>query len=711
MKFFQTLLPVLFFALAPLSANHTPGASDLQAQEPVRVELVAEDQTIQAGRPFWVGIKMQMQEGWDTYWVNPGDAGFPTQVDWQLPEGFTADAIEWPYPEKFESESMVGYGYTGNVMLLAKVTPPKTLDTDHVTLAAEISWLACNNACVPGQASVSLPMQVSTTTPALNMANRPEFTKARDRLPHSGEVAVNVEEDSIILTFVPDQSMGSVMDAVFFPEQGMLIDSTAPQDLGKVAEGYALNVKLGLGGDLPENIKGVLLIRDQTKGIEQAIQVDTQFVNAVVSHAKTDLSLFFLTLGLAFVGGLILNVMPCVLPVIALKIFSFVKMADQKRSEIVKHGGAFAGGVVVSFWILSGALLLLRAYGQGIGWGFQLQEPVFVAILASILFLLGLSLFGLFEMGTSLISLGNKTSKIRSPLWGAFFSGVLATLVATPCTGPLLGPAVGFAMTLPAIMALLVFTSLGLGMAFPYVLFSFFPALVKYLPKPGNWMTTFKQLMGFVMMATVAWLVWVFGAQTGNMAIFFLLVSFLILAIGGWIFGRWATPLKKKRTRLFATAISLFLILGGGAIAIDAARKPPEDTGVMAHQNGWESFSPERVRELRAAGTPVFVDFTAKWCLICQANKVTLHSSDVQKAFNQAGVVTMMADWTKKDNVITKELEKFGRSGVPLYVLYPGDSESEPHILPQTLSSKTVAEYLTKLDNESFVASEDSQND
>lgn len=678
-------------------------------ETPVRAELKAEEESIQPGRPFWVGVELKMAEGWDTYWMNPGDSGFPTQVNWQLPEGFTAGPLEWPYPETITTDSLVAFGYTDSVLLLSQITPPKNLPAgEPVVLEADVNWLACKDSCVPGSAHLSLSLPVSDAIPKADKQVASLFAQTRQALPQQieeGNLTILSKADEIVMFFKPQPgSLGEVIEMQFIPHEGQIIDYAAPQPFQIEKEGITLNVKKAAPGSELESVKGVLLVSEKGNSIKRAIHVNTQTSSTTVTHHE-GVSSVGIALLFAFLGGLILNVMPCVLPVIALKIFGFVKMAHQKRGVILQHGAVFSLGVLISFWVLSGALLILRAYGEGIGWGFQLQEPVFVAILAGILFLLGLSLFGLFEVGTSMISLGSKAapSQGSSPLKSSFMSGVLATLVATPCTGPLLGPALGFAMTLPPVSALMIFTMMGIGMAFPYLLFSAFPKLVRFLPKPGNWMITFKQLMGFLMMATVVWLVWVFGAQTDNMATFVLLTGLLVLAIGGWIFGRWGAPTRRRLTRTVAIALSaLLFFVGGGAVIMTAKQHrdfstPTEGGTHLVAEHGWEVYNPERVAELRAQGVPVFVDFTAKWCLICQANKAILHSANLTQAFKDKGVVTMIADWTKKDPVITEQLEKLGRTGVPVYVLYPGDLQGKPLILPQTLSAKVVTDYLGKL--------------
>ncbi|MFN0065723.1 MAG: protein-disulfide reductase DsbD family protein, partial [Chlamydiales bacterium] len=703
----RLILPLIFILsgviLAPLHAEEVKAPLVERSAEPVSAQLLSENSSIAAGQPFWVGVELKLAPGWDTYWINPGDAGLPTKIDWQLPAGFKAGPIQWPYPEKFTNDQMVGFGYTGSVLLMTKITPPSELKAgEKIDLQADVTWLACKDSCQPGSAQLVLQIPIAEKA-ELNPTTGALFIKERTKLPQTltrkeGRLTVSAKDENIVLNLQLEKNLPQIKEMVFIPAQGDVIDYGAPQKMELDRGGITLNMKRSQGGvALPSEMKGVLVVSQVGSPAKYVIQVDTHILELAQKHL-VGFSSFMIAIGLAFVGGLILNVMPCVMPVIALKIFSFVKMANERRRVIFQHGMLFGLGVLISFWALAGGLLLLRSFGSSVGWGFQLQEPAFVAVLIAILFLLGLSLFGLFELGTSLISLGSKTKVHSSPYLSSFMSGVLATLVATPCTGPLLGPALGLAMTLSPVKSLMIFTGMGLGMASPYLIFAAFPKLIRFLPKPGNWMTTFKQVMGFLMMATVGWLVWVFAAQTGHTALLVLLISLVIMAIGGWIFGRWGTPLKSKMTRGIATLLAIALIGFSGYGTISAARKfeaVPQQQ--IAASDDWQAYTPEKVQQLRSDGKSVFIDFTAKWCLICQTNKVILHSSGVMKEFQERGVVTLTADWTKRDATITKQLEKLGRSGVPVYVLYPADIEQEPYILPQNLTAKVIHDYLEKL--------------
>ncbi|MGD8778077.1 MAG: thioredoxin family protein [Ignavibacteria bacterium] len=433
----------------------------------------------------------------------------------------------------------------------------------------------------------------------------------------------------------------------------------------------------------------------------QKVEEKTDTVQNIITKAPletTQLSgesiTVFAAIAFAFLGGIILNLMPCVLPVLSLKIMGIIEQAGEAPREKLKHGLLFTFGVLVSFWILAGLLLVLRAGGEQLGWGFQLQSPGFVIVLSIFLFLFGLSMFGVFEIGTTLTAVG-QGKKNRSAYMGSFTSGVLATVVATPCTAPFMGSALGFALSQPAYVSLLVFTILGLGMAAPYLVLTSIPKLLRFIPKPGAWMETMKQFMGFLLMATVLWLLWVLSLQTGSEGVIILLASLILISISGWIYGRWgniAKEIKVRRTAQVAAALILIVALSFSLKNIEA--KTSETTGIYIQGTiEWQQFSPELVEELRLENKPVFIDFTAAWCLSCQVNEeVAFGSEEVQKAFAEKGIVTLKADWTNKDETITKALAEFGRNSVPLYVYYaPGE---EVKILPEIITAGIVLEYL-----------------
>lgn len=714
--------------MCPLSIFAAEGPS------PVKVELIQEEKSIQPNRPFWVALRLKLEEGWHVYWKNPGDAGMPLQVEWKLPAGFEAGPLQWPFPEKFNTADMVGFGYKDEVVLLTQITPPSNLKPGtKLSVEGQANWLVCSaSACQPGSAPFSLPLTIKESPPQLSKEVLALFEEARAKIPHTHIEIKTSRKEGIVHLEVPKESASAhketIKEAYFFPEHKDVIDhSIAPQVTVSPSHDNRYLVSLKGSDEIGAEshiLKGVLVLHTQ-KGIQAidvhspiqelgeldlvALRESSDYTPSIGQDTPSDTSFSFaggwvLALFFAFLGGMILNLMPCVLPVISFKVMSFIKMAGQSRALIFKHGLMFSFGVILSFWILASLMLILRAYGQSVGWGFQLQEPLFVVFLASLLFIFAISLFGVFEWGMFFASWAGqaeveKTQK-SSGYIGSFFSGVLATAVATPCTGPFLGSAVGFAVTLPIWQALLIFTSLGLGMCFPYLLLAAFPSYLRFMPKPGAWMETFKQLMGFLLLATVLWLLWVFSAQTDSFSLLCLLTGFLCFSIAAWIYGKGCSPIVSRVKRAIGyVCVIFFAFVGCQVILFPRASWSIEanDSSLASKKDvwaGWEEFSPERVEQLRKEGRPILIDFTAKWCLICQANHMVLSSAETEKKLAEAGVVKLKADWTKNDPVITKELSKFGRNSVPLYVLYGGKDKKDPVLLPQVLTAEVVSDHL-----------------
>lgn len=689
-----------------ISAGATPVKT-----EHVEAELVSEVQTIQPGRPFWVGVRLRMQPEWHVYWRNAGDAGLPTTITWQLPEGFQAGEIQWPYPIRFKLDDFVNFGYEDEVLLLTRITPPATLSPGQkVQLRANVEWLVCKDICVPESAELTLELPVAEAA-RINSRWVEAFAETRAKLPlkqSEWRVEAAIRDTTLVIVATPPAWFrGNFSSLLFFPYPEGIIHNAGEQVFEKVGPAYHLYVPLSPDRESdPKEISGILVCdtgwrgAGSEKALEFTAPIRSRLPVAPASTGSSDVSGLGLALVFAFLGGMILNLMPCVLPVLSLKILGFVQQAGESRSKAFQHGLIFTLGVLVSFWVLAGALLLLRAGGEQLGWGFQLQSPAFVTVLSVFLFLFGLSLFGVFEIGAALMGVGQKASG-QSGVWGSFMSGVTATVVATPCTAPFMGSALGFALTQPPWASMLIFTFLGLGMAAPYVVFSATPALLKYLPKPGPWMETLKQFMGFLLMGTVIWLLWVLSIQTGAEGVLKLLITLLLVAAGAWVLGRWGHIAREKSTRLRARIVAAVLIL----LALGFSLHTIEPTAAMAspisqRSHGsihWQPFSPERVQQLRREGKPVFIDFTAAWCLSCQVNeKVAFGSPEVQKAFEELGVVTLVADWTSRDETITRALAQFGRNSVPLYVLYPPDG-SEPIILPEIITPGIVLEALEKI--------------
>lgn len=684
------------------SPKSEPQTSALQQEAPLKITLHPEENSAQPGRAFWVLVHFDIKDGWQTYWKNPGDAGMAPRIQWTVPDGWTVGELVWPQPDRFDADGIIGFGYENEMLLMAQITPAKTFAQDSASIKAQVNWLACSDTtCLPGSNQIQASIPVNSSEPQIQTGSAGLFEKIRANIPQNEASLKAEQKNGFIELSISESDQGKFEKAEFFPED---------TDVINYKEGARFNAKgtvfLAASNPSAHQLKGVLVLSSDGKKKALEVNIPIQHADQIALLDKPTIQTapingtefeggFAMALLFAFAGGMILNLMPCVLPVISLKIFSFVKMAGENRSLILKHGIAFSVGVILSFWVLAGALLALQAYGESVGWGFQLQEPLFVAILASIMFILGLSMFGIMEIGTSLTALAGNIKHESKGLTSSFLSGVLATAVATPCTGPFLGSAVGFAVTLPAPLAMLVFTVLGFGMAFPYLLLSAFPSLMRYLPRPGNWMLVFKEIMGFFMMATTLWLLWVFSAQTSNVALMALLVAFFFMGIGCWIYGKWGSPVKTKRTRYISYLFSLGLFAIAIYTFVSATTAPTTHLSAkeQAHE-GWETFSPERVAELQAQGIPVFIDFTAKWCLICQANHAVLSLEQVADTFEQKGVVKMKADWTKNDPVITEALRKFGRNSVPLYVLYGANEDKTPQILPQVLTTDVVIDSL-----------------
>lgn len=698
----------LFLALALLII---PLITSPLHSEPVELALKTETESVQPGSPFWMALDLTMEDGWHAYWKNPGDAGMAPQIVWTLPEGFEVEAVEWPYPNGFEVGPLEAYGYSEKAVLLAKIRPPAKTDLSKAEIKADVRWVVCNDeTCLPGSSESSVSLTIESTPPLSTLSEKEFFEKARQKIPQSMpllslEINGTSKEAVICLS---SEAMAGFEKARFFPETGKVSFSKRPHPTEP--DHYILSFKIAEGEtELPS--KGVLVAEEKSYELQLAEDTSVALADSVPSlkapASHTDaLDSLLVALVFAFLGGIILNLMPCVLPVVALKVLDFVNLAGQDRWHTLKHGLFFALGVLVSFWALAGLLLVLQSLGESVGWGFQLQEPAFVAGLAMLMVVFALSLFGVFEMGVVFASwAGQKEHSKKSNAqegshsYAAFFSGVLATAVATPCTGPFLGSAIGYAVTLPPAGALAIFTSLGLGMALPYLLLTAFPQLLRFIPRPGKWMDTFRQAMGFMMLIAALWLTWVFASQTLEPASIILLGAFLLIGIACWILGNWATPYKKKRTRLISWVAAVLLVaVSFKAVSFASSLQRSsamEEKGIVA-EGDWEEFSPVRLKELKDKGIPVFVDFTAKWCITCQFNHMALSTASVESKIKEKGIIKMKADWTQRNPVITEEMKKFGRSGVPLYVLYEGE---QPQILPQTLTPDIVISSFEKIKN------------
>ncbi|MEE7457494.1 thiol:disulfide interchange protein [Methylorubrum populi] len=700
----RLLTPILALALtfaAPALAQGTLTAA--KAKDLVRASLVAESEAVVPGRTATLGLHMVMKPGWHVYWRNPGDSGLPPEMAWRLPVGFSVGAVDWPVPERIPVQTLMNFGYEGAVTLLVPLTvPAKAAPGETVRLAGTLSYLVCEEICIPGSAELSLDLPVAASTePASGQAAL--FARARAALPEAapGPVRTSREGDRLVLHLDrPGLSAESVSGAAFFPYAEGAIENAAPQDLTVDAAGLHLTLTPGDAKQPPEALAGVLALTEA--GARKAFAlgeapaappaVTAPAAEAPPAPAEESLTLWSAA-GLALLGGLILNLMPCVFPVLSIKVLSLVRQAGESTARVRLHGLAYTAGVLASFLGLAGLLIALKAGGAGIGWGFQLQSPVVVALLAYGLFAMGLSLSGVVHLGGRLVGLGDGLTR-RAGYSGSFFTGVLATLVATPCTAPFMGAAVGFALTQSPATALTVFASLGLGLALPFLALTAFPQALRRLPRPGAWMDVLKGALAFPVYVTVAWLIWVLAQQVGPNGLLAGLTGLVLVGLAAWAWER-ARDAARLGTGI-ARAAALVALAGalGLVSALDGDRAAARGTTLA---QGEEAFTQARLDALRGEGRTVFVDMTAAWCITCQVNERTVLARDsVQAAFRGGGVAYLKGDWTNQNPEITRLLERYGRSGVPLYLVYRGTSEAQ--VLPQFLTEAVVLAAIGKGD-------------
>ncbi len=703
----------------------------------LRLELAAAVDTVQPGSSFDVALKLTPAEGWHVYWKNPGDVGLPTTLDWKLPEGLQGGELEFPAPTRFVDGSFVSYGYEAPVLLLSTLTASSKLEPGgELRAQARATWTICReDRCIPGKADLSLQLPVLAMQAISNDAWSGQIETARRSFPSAGKkgwsATAEVYDDFVQVSLRSPESLGaSLSELQVYPLARGLVEDDVPARSQPGGAGILVSLARQTGSEVPESTRFLFKWpsvdkqpRNGQTGYDAVeLDVDLKTVSGRLSSVVapqpaaegasqggldtgvgeappvSDMTIM-LALLLALAGGLVLNLMPCVFPVLSLKILSFVQMAGDEPAAVRRHGLVFGAGVVLSFQALAAVMITLKAGGQELGWGFQLQSPAFVAAMALLLFALALQLVGTFDIGYSLTASAGQLEGGTSGYKGSFLSGVLATVLATPCTAPFMGAALGFAVQRPPLEAMSVFTSLGLGMALPYVMLSFSPALLRFLPRPGAWMETFKEAMAFPLFLAAAWLVWVFAGQVGNGGLIYLLAAFVLGGAAAWLRGH-----GQSRPRAYASlgvaVLALLLALQGAAQPYSVSAGAGSLVGGEYAEGAiqWRAWRQDEVDRLRAEGRPVFIDFTADWCLSCKANEAVAFSSQrVSERFLELGVVAMKADWTRGDPLITRALGRYGRDGVPLYVLYDGRGDSEPQLLPQLLTPDIVLEALARI--------------
>ena len=740
MRFFPTILVLPLSLVAGLPAHATTDSADAPH---VHVQLVVPASSFNRGEGADAGLYFRIDPGWHVYWKNAGDAGEPPHIKWTLPDGITAGPLEFPAPKRLPLGPLMDFGYENEVLFPFNLNVAQTAKPGWVLLHAKVDWLVCQASCIPGKAELEVTRGVSEHPRRAVLLSTDEaiFKRLGGRLPRPLPAGVQAVFQPTQQGFQLSINTGrKETEAAFFPADTEILDNPAPQTLEPAETGLVLDLKkdANLSAN-PTELKGVVELSGG-RTYEIAAQPETA-LKAAVKNLKAALSApspaptsapspgvntapispapaptapaaiapsistppqpaptpssglgLLRATGLAFLGGLLLNLMPCVFPVLFLKGLSLVNSGNEKRHELRTHGMVYTAGILVSFWALVAVLLSLKAAGAILGWGFQFQSPVFLALMAGLLFFFGLSLAGQFEIGLTITGAGGTLAR-KQGYTGSFFTGVLAVVVATPCTAPFMGAALGYALAQSAAVTFAVFTALALGLAAPYVALTLQPAWTRLLPKPGVWMDVLKQAVAVPIFATAIWLAWVLARAYGADMLLALLTSFLLLAIAGWFLGRWPT----KR---WATAIAAVILIGVVAASILAPRKLIASSRSVVSseaQGAWEPWSAAAVTRYQSQGRPVLVDFTASWCLSCQVNeRVALDQPSVQKAFQDSNVALLKADWTRGDDAITQTLASLGRSGVPAYALYvPG--EAQPRLLPEALTPGIVIDAVTNL--------------
>jgi len=664
-----------------------------------QAQLLLADDSARPGDTVLAGLRLKMEPDWHTYWKNPGAAGMATKIDWELPPGVTAGEIQWPIPEKIPPPEVITYGYDNEVMLLVPLKLGADLKPGPLQLKAKVSWLECKEQCIPADGDVQATLNIGTETKPSPDAALIDSWKHRiprtDKLfsfqAHWENFVANDTRALVIQGFPAGPDSLPIDTVDFFPDASDQFEIQGTTEKTASKAGFALHETVKkFSGDWPSRIGGVIVIagNGQTNGfaLNEPITASTAAASASPSGEAASTQSLWKMLLYAFIGGMILNIMPCVLPVIALKILGFVGEARNHPGRVRKLGLVYTLGVFASFLALAGVVIAVKSAGHKAGWGMQFGNTNFIIALTILVVLVALNLFGVFEVtlsGRAMGAAGELAS--RHGVSGAFFNGILATVLATPCTAPFLSIALGFAFAQTTAIIILIFLSVGVGLALPYLVLSFQPAWLKFLPKPGAWMEKFKMFMGFPMLATGIWLFTLAAGNLDKSATLWFGLFLVVLALGVWIWGEFVQRGGKRRG--LAAIISLLLVGGFGAYAATRG----------TDQIQWQPWNAAAVAKAQSEGHPVLVDFTADWCLTCQVNKkVALEVPSVRAKLKQIGSMNLMGDYTRLPEAITDELNRFHRAGVPLVLVFPGKPNAEPIVLPEVLTAGIVLDALDK---------------
>ena len=642
-----------------------------------RIELLTESNSIEPGDELLVGFKFSLSPGWHTYWVNPGDAGEGASIKWNLPRDVKASNILWPGPERIPVEPLMTFGYEDEVVLLTKIYTTKNTDIP-LTLNALVSWYTCKEICIPQEAEVSIPIKLGFKSPS--SSNRLlKQTLENVPTPFKGTYRVQSLDDSYIIQgqFEDNKQYDSIY---FFPRFYGLTDYVESQLYEKNKDSFSLQVQPSRLKIEHESFEGVLATEKDGRLSYFEINHSLSSVNSSQEFSVLTLIIF------AFFGGLILNVMPCVFPILSIKILRFVEQSENSSYKTFKQGCLFSVGVIVSFLLIAALLISLKSGGESIGWGYQLQSPIVVSLLFYLFIVMGYIFMSNIIIGSSLARLSLISSSKGDSL-ESFLTGVLAVIVASPCTAPFMGSAIGFALLQPSFYSILIFLGLGIGFSLPYLVLSAKPSLLSFLPKPGQWMETFKQFMAFPMWASALWLLWVLSGQVDSQEIIQVLLGALIITIGLWLLEK-----NKSESNWVKWMIRLPFVL----LLIFALWLVPTTYSDSDETQDQLAYTPQLLEDLREENNLVFLNFTADWCITCKVNEaVALKTSEVSKVLAEKNITYLEADWTRKDPIISETLEQYGRTGLPLYLLFP--SEGDPLILPEILTEDILLSYLNEV--------------
>ncbi|MEZ4267276.1 MAG: protein-disulfide reductase DsbD family protein [Myxococcota bacterium] len=736
----QAALALTDDSAAAGAAAAAPAADGSQKQTPrVTARLVSDAAALVPGSTVRVGVEFTIARDWHMYWIYPGDVGLPTELRMEGPDGFAFGEVHWPVPHRIESKNgLVSYGYSDHLLVFSDVRVPEgLLEGERVSVTAHAQWLVCAENCIPGEAALTLTLPVQGEARASEDAPKIEAAAATVPVALPPDVRVRGElsrtgvapGESFEAVFVIDSVDGRPLTTVdVFPAPADGLDTTsvltetagpnvppggllvrvagaASTDPARTGDRLGAVLRAKRGGQPVAWEFSMPIPRLPVGEVGQAVQ-SSLFATAAAQPGdpppatlaaapvgpppSTSGPTLLTMLLFALLGGLILNIMPCVLPVLSIKVLGLVQQAEEERRTIWYHGVAYTAGILVSFAILGAILIAAKASGEAVGWGFQFQEPAFVAGMGALVFAFGLSLFGVFEVQMPGAGALDAKTAHHHGYTGSFMNGVLATLLATPCTAPFLAPALGFALAQPAAILMGFLLTIGFGLALPFLVLAAIPAWARHLPKPGPWMGTFKKAMGFLLMATTVWLVDVLAGQWDREAMTHYLAFLTVLAFAAWIYGHWGGYGFPQRTRMAALVVAAVITVGG---AFGFLRQPPAEADDIA----WHDFATVDVEALSGEGQTVFIDFTADWCVTCKVyERTVIDTAKIKGALAQGCVTSVRADYTKEDPQITRWLERFKRPGVPMYLILPAGRPHEPVLLPDVLTESSLLEGLKK---------------